>query len=79
MVDVWLDISIIRCPNCGKMYVDASWYVVELESDIECGICGTTFNTRKNIVIRALLRLTISNDKITDISVEEYLPTSEVD
>ncbi|MEM2988246.1 MAG: hypothetical protein QXK26_04335 [Candidatus Bathyarchaeia archaeon] len=33
----WLDDSIFSCPNCGHIYADASWYVVELKSDIECG------------------------------------------
>lgn len=30
----WLDVAVLRCPNCGHYYVDASWYVVEMESDI---------------------------------------------
>jgi hypothetical protein len=29
-------------------YADASWYVAEMESDIECGRCGTEFNSKKN-------------------------------
>jgi hypothetical protein len=33
----WLDVSVLRCPNCGRHYVEASWYVVEMEADIECG------------------------------------------
>ena len=69
---VWLDISLIRCPRCKKLYVDSSWYVVEMESDVECGICGETFNSRKNLVKRALLEFIVSeNGEITKINVNK--------
>ncbi len=61
--EVWLDISILRCPHCGKLYVDASWYIVVMESDIECSVCGGTFNTSKNVVDRVLLKITVENNK----------------
>jgi len=56
----WLDVSIIRCPNCGRYYVDASWYVVELESDIECGNCHEVFNTKKQLTDRVILEFKIN-------------------
>ena len=59
---VYLDISIIRCPNCGKLYADASWYVLDMESDIECGVCGYTFNSTKNLVKRLLLEIDVKNN-----------------
>lgn len=60
--NAWLDISVIQCPNCRRYYADASWYVVEMGADIECGTCHTTFNTKKNATDRILLNLKI-NDK----------------
>jgi len=63
--ETYLDITLIRCPKCRKIYSDASWYVLDMEGDIECSICGETFNTRKNIIKRILLRIDISDpDKL---------------
>ena len=59
----WLDVAVLRCPNCGHYYVDASWYVVEMESDVECGECGTTFNSKKNATGRVMLEFQIDEDK----------------
>jgi hypothetical protein len=58
----WLDISVIQCPNCGRYYADASWYVVEIGADIECGTCHMTFNTKKNATDRILLSLKINDE-----------------
>jgi uncharacterized C2H2 Zn-finger protein len=55
----WLDIAVIRCPRCGHYYADASWYVVEIGSDIECGTCNEIFNTKKFLVDRVMLKLTL--------------------
>ncbi len=55
----WLDASVFRCPRCGRWYVDASWYVVELESDIECGKCHETFNPLKQATDRIMLEFKI--------------------
>ena len=56
---VWLDVSIFRCPECGRCYADASWYAVELESDTECGICRRTFNAKKSLTDRVMLEFEI--------------------
>ena len=61
MGDVWLDVSIFRCPFCKRYYVDASWYVHELESDIECGYCHKTFNTKIQFTDRAMLKFRIDD------------------
>jgi len=58
----WLDVSVIKCPNCGRYYADASWYVVEIGADIECGTCHTTFNTKKNATDRIMLSLKIDDE-----------------
>jgi len=58
----WLDVSIMRCPNCGHYYAEASWYAVEMESDIECGECGQTFNSKRNIVDRVLVEFELNKE-----------------
>ena len=71
--NVWLDVTVLKCPHCGKLYADASWYVVVMESDIECSVCGGSFNTVKNVVDRFLLRIKVENGKVREVDVEEGL------
>jgi hypothetical protein len=54
--EAWLDVSAFSCPDCHMHYVEASWYASEIGSDVECGRCHRTFNTKKNLTDRALLR-----------------------
>jgi len=51
----WLDVAAFRCPHCGADYVDSSWYAVEIGSDVDCGRCGKSFNTKRNLTDRVLL------------------------
>lgn len=73
----WLDVAIMRCPKCGRYYAEASWYAVELESDMECGSCHETFNCKKQLVDRLMLQFEInkegkaSNTKIMNHIKEE--------
>jgi len=70
----WLDISVIQCPSCGRYYADASWYVIEIGADIECGICHTTFNTKKNVIDRVMLSLKIDDEgKVQEAKVARHL------
>jgi len=69
----WLDVSILQCPNCGRYYADASWYVVELESDIECGECHTTFNTKNALKDRVMLEFTLTSGLVTDVRVSGHI------
>jgi hypothetical protein len=70
----WLDVALLRCPNCGHYYVDASWYVVEMESDIECGRYGTEFNSKKNATDRAMLEFKLDeNGKMKKVNIAEHL------
>jgi len=71
----WLDVSVLRCPRCGRYYVDASWYVVELESDIECGSCHEVFNTKKQLTDRIMLKFKIDGEgKVLEAEVAEHIP-----
>lgn len=70
----WLDVTVLLCPNCGRFYVDASWYVVEMEADIECGECGKEFNSKRNAVDRALLEFSLDeNGEIQDVKIAKHL------
>jgi len=70
----WLDISVIQCPNCGRYYADASWYVVEIGADIECGTCHTTFNAKKNARDRIMLGLKIDDKgNVQEVEVAKHL------
>jgi len=70
----WLDVAVVRCPNCGNYHVDASWYVVELESDIQCGRCQTEFNGKKCASDRVLMKFEIGeNGKMQNVRIAEHL------
>lgn len=69
--DAYLDVTMIRCPECGKLYADASWYIIDMESDIECGVCGKEFNTKDNIVRRILLKITLKEEGGINISYRD--------
>ena len=73
-MNVWLDVAVVRCPNCGNQYVDASWYVIELESDIQCSRCQTEFNGKDNTIDRVLLEFAIGEDgKMQNVRIAEHL------
>jgi len=74
MEETWLDISVTRCPYCNTRYAEASWFVVSLESDLECGKCGRSFNSKEYATDRAMLRFEIDRGgKIKDVKVVEHL------
>ncbi|HLE74654.1 MAG TPA: hypothetical protein VI864_01230 [Candidatus Bathyarchaeia archaeon] len=73
-MNVWLDVAVVRCPNCGNHYVDASWYVIELESDIQCGRCQTEFNGKDNTTDRVLLEFAVDDvGKMQNARIAEHL------
>lgn len=70
----WLDIAITRCPNCGRHYTDASWYIIEMASDIECGSCHANFSTKRNLTDRIMLSLKVDgNGKVEEAEVAEHV------
>jgi len=76
-MEAWLDASLLRCPKCGHYYVDSSWYVMEMESDIECGRCGTEFNSKKNAKDRVLLEFHVDDEKMQEVKIVEHLKTEK--
>ena len=73
-MSTWLDVAVVRCPNCGNYHVDASWYLVELESDIQCGRCQTEFNGKDNTTDRVLLEFVVGEEgKMQNVRVAEHL------
>jgi len=74
LVEAWLDISVIQCPNCRRYYADASWYVIEIGADIECGTCHAAFNTKKNATDRIMLSLRINDEgRVHETKVVRHL------
>lgn len=74
--NAWLDVSVMRCPHCRRYFVDASWYVVELESDIECGSCHRTFNTKKQLTDRLMLGFKIDKKgRASEAGIVEHIPS----
>jgi DNA-directed RNA polymerase subunit RPC12/RpoP len=74
-MNTYLDVAVVRCPNCGNHHVDASWFLIELESDIQCGRCQTEFNAKDNTTDRVLLAFTIDeNGKMQSARLAEHLP-----
>jgi hypothetical protein len=64
----FLDISISICPHCETPYADASWYIIEINTEVECGKCRKTWSPRKYKVDRVLLEFQLDNKgKIKDI------------
>mgnify|MGYP001032363870 CR=1 FL=1 len=58
----FLDVAVSICPYCGTPYADASWYVIELGSDIECGACGKIWNPKTFKVDRILLEFVLDDE-----------------
>jgi len=70
----WLDVALFRCPSCGRYYVEASWYAVEIGADIECGSCGAEFNPREHLLDRVMLEFEIEGDKLKEVRMLRELP-----
>lgn len=66
----FLDVTISRCPHCGAPYADASWYVTELGSDVECGVCERTWNPKTFKTDRIVLEFVL-DDAGTVIAVKQ--------
>ncbi|MBC7131224.1 hypothetical protein H5T51_08470 [Candidatus Bathyarchaeota archaeon] len=73
-MEAWLDVSILRCPACGSYYAEASWYVVEMESDIQCGNCGMELNSKKNMTDRVLIRFELNDfGRVKTVNIEKHI------
>ena len=70
----WLDASVLQCPNCGRFYAEASWYAVELESDMECGSCHKIFNAKKQLKDRVMLEFQINEKgRALEVKITEHI------
>ena len=69
-----MDTSVCRCPECGHFYVDASWYILKIGSDVECGNCENTFNSKKHVMDRVMLEFKINEaGEVQDLEISERL------
>ena len=69
----WLDVAIFRCPSCGRLYVEASWYAVEIGAEVECGECGASFNPRSTLLDRVMLEFEVEGDRLMGVRIVEHL------
>lgn len=54
--------------------MDASWYAVELESDIECGSCHEVFNTKRQTTDRVMLEFKVDEKgKMLEAEVTNHI------
>ena len=73
-MNTFLDVAVVRCPNCGNYHVDASWYLIEMESDIQCGRCQTEFNGKDNATDRAVLEFAVNEaEKLRNVRIADLL------
>jgi len=72
-----LDVALFRCPSCGRLYAEASWYAVELGCEIECGSCGTAFSPRETLLDRVMLEFEIQDGRAARVSIVEHLLEAE--
>lgn len=71
-MDSYLDIAVVKCPRCKNYFADSSWFVVEAESDLDCGKCGKTFNGKETLTDRILAKLEMDeNGKVKGVSFEK--------
>jgi hypothetical protein len=70
----FLDVTISVCPQCGTPYADASWYVIELASDVQCGVCGRTWNPQRYKTDRILVEFALDEaNKAVEITKKARL------
>ena len=70
----FLDVTVSICPHCGAPYADASWYVMELGSDVECGVCGRTWHPKTSKVDRILVEFELDDkDTVARVNKETRL------
>jgi hypothetical protein len=70
----FLDVAVSICPYCGTPYADASWYVIELGSDVECGVCGRIWNPKTFKVDRILLEFRLDEQgNVLGVKTEKRL------
>ena len=70
----FLDITVSLCPYCGAPYADASWYALELGSDVECGVCGRAWNPKASKVDRILLEFLLDeNGKVIEVKKKKRI------
>ena len=76
----WLDVTIMKCPKCGRYYAEASWYAIDMASDIECGECGHAFNSKKNAVDRVLIEFELdSKGKAKNVRINMHYQIEDSD
>jgi hypothetical protein len=68
-MEAYLDVCIARCPNCASYYAEASWYAINLGSDLECGKCKASFSAKECLTDRVTIRFKLKDGKIKALDI----------
>jgi len=52
----YLEVVVGKCPACGNLIIEPSWFALQLESDIQCANCRNVFNMKKHLTDKILLK-----------------------
>ncbi|RLJ08531.1 MAG: hypothetical protein DRP12_00420 [Candidatus Aenigmatarchaeota archaeon] len=66
-MDAWLEVAILKCPNCGNLLAEPVWFL-ELEQDITCSVCRKTWQASRNLLDKVMLRFEIEGKKVKSVS-----------
>jgi hypothetical protein len=70
----FLDVALSVCPHCGTPYADASWYVIELGCEVECGVCGKSWTPKTSQIDRVVLEFLLDeNDKVLAVKTSKRI------
>jgi hypothetical protein len=70
----FLDAAVSICPHCGTPYADASWYVIELGCDVECGVCRRSWNPKTSNFDRFPLKFLLDEKgKVTKVKKKKRI------
>jgi len=68
MSEAYLEIVVLKCPKCGALMAEPSWFL-DLEQEITCSSCKICFQAKGTEVDRKMLRILVENDHIKDVVV----------
>jgi len=66
----YLEVVVGKCPACGNLIVEPSWFAIQLESDIQCAKCRNVFNMKKQKTDRVLLKFELTQKgKVKSVTI----------
>lgn len=63
MSEAFLEVVVLKCPKCGALIAEPNWFL-DLEQNITCRSCKVSFQAKKTMLDKAMVKLTLENSKI---------------